>query len=134
MGAVKKLLTDHQSKFLKSSGWEFMPTGPDEWTWLKFDKTGNCIGQAGDELWTRDLTRYDEASTVIHPTTTLIRPLSLSVLDDQHFVGLWTYRPAGRAREFSASVMIRGQVQETEMHTTWQDALDEAAKLLRNVS
>lgn len=40
---------------LAAWGWDFMPTGPDEWEWLKFDATGACIARQGDAVWKRDL-------------------------------------------------------------------------------
>lgn len=52
------------------------------------------------------------------------------IFDDAHFVGLWTYRPHGKKRRFSASVMIDGEVQETSMCETWEGALVEAAEIL----
>lgn len=135
MRATKSQLSEAEIQFLKDNGWKFTPTGPNEWTWLKFNEAGKCIAQAGDDLWTQDLERCTETFRVkwagfVAPS----QPSSLDVLNDPHFVGLWTYRPAGRAREFSASVMIDGQVQETEMNATWGGALIKAKALLRSRS
>lgn len=48
-------LTDAQVKALKLLGWDFYPTGPNEWDWLKFDEEGKKIGQGGGDLWAADL-------------------------------------------------------------------------------
>ena len=38
-------------------GWEFMPTGPEEWEWVKFDKDGSIIARQGDGDWAEDLSK-----------------------------------------------------------------------------
>ena len=40
---------------LERLGWEFMPYGPTEWGWIKFDDDGHVVGQGGDDTWERDL-------------------------------------------------------------------------------
>lgn len=39
---------------MKDLGWQFVPTGPEEWTWIKFDKFGRAVAYQGDEVWRRD--------------------------------------------------------------------------------
>lgn len=63
-------------------------------------------------------------------TITLEDLIIEAVLEHPQFVGLWTYRPHARDRQFSASVMLDGQVQETEMSATWRQALSRAADIL----
>ena len=52
------------------------------------------------------------------------------VFDNPRFIGLWTYRPHGRQRQFCASVMVDGEVRETEMYSTWSEALHAADGIL----
>ncbi len=52
------------------------------------------------------------------------------VLEHPKFVGLWTYRPHGSNRQFCASIMAAGTIQETDMFDTWTDALTAATGLL----
>ena len=35
-----------------------MPTGPNEFSWIKFGKDGNYLAQGGDAIWTEDITEY----------------------------------------------------------------------------
>jgi hypothetical protein len=44
-------------KALRELGWQFYPTGPNEWEWLKFDISGRLIGCQGDEIWKQDMLR-----------------------------------------------------------------------------
>ncbi|MCH7720422.1 MAG: hypothetical protein IH988_05455 [Planctomycetes bacterium] len=53
------------------------------------------------------------------------------VFDHPRFVGLWTYRPYGGRRRFSASVMVAGSVQETDMCDTWAEAVQGARDILK---
>ena len=39
---------------MATRGWEFMPTGPNEWEWLKFDGE-KVVSRQGDVEWDRDL-------------------------------------------------------------------------------
>jgi hypothetical protein len=49
-------LLKEEMVWLESLGWEFMPTGPNEWEWLKFDIDGNVVvAQQGSAEWCRDL-------------------------------------------------------------------------------
>jgi len=41
---------------LKVMGWDFVPTGPNEYDWIKFDKYGTSIARGGSATW-----RYDTA-------------------------------------------------------------------------
>jgi hypothetical protein len=41
-------------KILELDGWDFVPTGPDEWDWLKFNNEGKCVASCGSETWARD--------------------------------------------------------------------------------
>jgi hypothetical protein len=47
-------LADKQLANLKKLGWDFLPTGPNEFDWLKFDKDGNVIARGGDATWAKD--------------------------------------------------------------------------------
>ena len=38
---------------LEALGWDFVPTGPNEWEWVKF-KDGAPIARQGDDIWRRD--------------------------------------------------------------------------------
>ena len=40
---------------LKSKGWDFLPFGPEEWQWMKFNSTGERIAVQGDGTWAEDL-------------------------------------------------------------------------------
>ena len=55
---MEKILEDleHEIRFkkLKDLGWKFMMSGPNEFTWLKFDKDGKCIAQQCDAVWAAD--------------------------------------------------------------------------------
>lgn len=42
-------------------GWEFVPTGPEEWTWLLFNSAGVIIARQGDARWRRDLASGDKS-------------------------------------------------------------------------
>ncbi len=35
-------------------GWEFYPTGPDEFSWLKFDDKDKVVGVQDDGIWLHD--------------------------------------------------------------------------------
>ncbi len=52
------------------------------------------------------------------------------VFNDRRFIGLWTYRPHGGTRGFSASVMVKGEVHETDMFSLWESAVIAAAEIL----
>ncbi len=53
-----------------------------------------------------------------------------SIITNPRFVGLWTYRSHGQPREFCASVMVDGEVQETRMCGNWNSALQQAGQIL----
>ena len=40
---------------LEKLGWQFIPTGPDEWEWKKFDSKGNVVAVQNDEMWKKDV-------------------------------------------------------------------------------
>lgn len=40
---------------LMARGWSFVPTGPNEWEWMKFDGEGRPLGRQGDIEWLQDL-------------------------------------------------------------------------------
>lgn len=44
-------------KAMVKLGWEFVPTGPNEWEWLKFDQHDNIIARQGDKEWGSDLNK-----------------------------------------------------------------------------
>ncbi len=48
--------TGAQLEGLKRLGWEFFPTGPNEYDWLKFDACGHRVAQGGDPIWSADVT------------------------------------------------------------------------------
>ena len=56
------------------------------------------------------------------------------VLDHPRFIGLWTYRPYGVTRKFWVTVLVDGQVQETEMYDAWREALGGAARILETTT
>ncbi len=39
----------------RALGWEFLPTGPNGYDWLKFDKDGTRIATGGDHVWRKDV-------------------------------------------------------------------------------
>lgn len=47
---------------LKSWGWDFMPTGPNEWEWMKFDAEGKRVAVGGDSEWQDDLTAANHSN------------------------------------------------------------------------
>lgn len=40
---------------MAARGWEFFPTGPNEWDWIKFDSEEKEVARQGSEEWHRDL-------------------------------------------------------------------------------
>ena len=40
-------LTKTEIKRLHRLGWDFLPNGPNEWEWMKFDKKGNRVATDG---------------------------------------------------------------------------------------
>lgn len=54
----------------------------------------------------------------------------IDIFSHPRFIGLWTYRPRGKKRQFCSSVMVDGEVQETSMYDDWEDALVEASEIL----
>lgn len=51
----KHLFTDGFITRMESRGWLFVPTGPQEWEWRKFDRHGNFVAQQGSPAWERDV-------------------------------------------------------------------------------
>lgn len=49
-------------KKMEALGWKFLPYGPNEWQWMKFDETGKRIGFQCDPTWAADLRSLDEVS------------------------------------------------------------------------
>ncbi len=47
--------TPEQLDGLERLGWEFLPTEPNQYNWLKFDKCGGKIAQGGDAIWSADV-------------------------------------------------------------------------------
>ncbi len=47
-------MTPQTTDILEQMGWEFMPTGSEEWTWLKFDGDALTATQ-GDATWVHDV-------------------------------------------------------------------------------
>ena len=52
------------------------------------------------------------------------------VFTHPRFCGLWTYRPHGEERQFCASVMVDGAVQETAMFNDWESTVAAAYHIL----
>lgn len=51
-------LTDENVAAIEKLGWKFLPNGPDEWDWMKFDPvTGYRTNIQGDQAW-EDAVRY----------------------------------------------------------------------------
>ena len=46
--------------YLEELGWSFVPTGPEEWTWLLFDEDGLVSAQQGDRVWSHDVKEAKE--------------------------------------------------------------------------
>ena len=40
---------------MKAFGWDFVPTGPNEWEWVKFDNAGNVCAREGSKTWHEDI-------------------------------------------------------------------------------
>jgi len=40
---------------LENMGWEFMPIGPNSWSWLKFSTDGLVEARQYDETWQEDI-------------------------------------------------------------------------------
>ncbi len=53
--------TADQLMMLDGMGWKFVPTGPNEFDWLKFDKDGMRIAQGGGAVWFEDIKVLDHA-------------------------------------------------------------------------
>lgn len=47
---------------LRSCGWDFYMTGPNEWQWLKFDDQF-CTAVQGDATWVRDVRACEEPAS-----------------------------------------------------------------------
>ena len=53
--------TADQLMMLDGMGWQFLPTGPDEYSWIKFDGAGVRIASGGDDVWAEDIKVLDHA-------------------------------------------------------------------------
>ena len=51
----KEALDDPGSRHLHARGWEFVPTGPDEWEWVKFGPDGKRVASQCDGVWAGDV-------------------------------------------------------------------------------
>ena len=51
----EKKFTKEEISALKKLGWEFMPNGPNEYDWMKFNSEGKRISTAGSIAWREDL-------------------------------------------------------------------------------
>lgn len=49
------MLTTAQTTALEALGWDFLPYGPNEWQWMKFDATGKRIAVQCDAVWGADV-------------------------------------------------------------------------------
>lgn len=47
--------TQEELSKIELSGWNFLPTGPEEWDWLKADSDGRIVARQGDETWRKDM-------------------------------------------------------------------------------
>ncbi len=48
-------MTPSQLEALNNLGWAYLPTGPDEWDWIKTDGHGKVIARGGDKVWAADV-------------------------------------------------------------------------------
>ena len=56
MADTSQKFSDAEIAALKGLGWDFVPTGPNEWKWMKFDGPGNrAIAQQGSATWRIDV-------------------------------------------------------------------------------
>lgn len=68
--------TSEQVSKLEALGWDFVPTAPDEYDWLKFANDGEIIARGGDEVWAKDVATVTEDTSDIEkwePTVELRR-------------------------------------------------------------
>ena len=65
--------TPEQVLRLKTLGWDFLPTGLNEWDWLKFSKDGIYFAREGDAIWDVDVATVTEPNVeeVWEPTMEL---------------------------------------------------------------
>lgn len=50
-----RTMSDFEIAALENMGWDFLPYGPEEWMWMKFDESGKRIAVQGDLVWKEDL-------------------------------------------------------------------------------
>lgn len=55
--AEKVIDGDRLCSMLEKYGWKFMPLGPNEYSWLKFDGSENVMAYEGGSEWYRDIAR-----------------------------------------------------------------------------
>ena len=48
-------LPGQYGEFMKFRGWDFVPTGPNEWEWKLFSPEGAILATQGDSTWAHDL-------------------------------------------------------------------------------
>ena len=52
-------LSDEAVNALRRMGWDFVPTGPNEWDWLKFGRHEQVIATGGDRVWALDVVKAE---------------------------------------------------------------------------
>jgi hypothetical protein len=57
---TEKLTERDVQEHLKRLGWRFVPTGPNEWEWIKFDDLGRPEASQGSAIWAADLKRVQD--------------------------------------------------------------------------
>ncbi len=48
-------MTKQEMANLRAKGWDFVPTGPDEYSWIKFDAEGNYLAQGLQPVFFEDM-------------------------------------------------------------------------------
>lgn len=55
------IMTTSQLAALKDMGWDYLPTGPDEYDWLKIGAGGRVVARGGDKVWAEDVVKAWES-------------------------------------------------------------------------
>lgn len=58
----ERRLTKAEIAGLEANGWDFLPYGPNEWGWMKFDESGKRIASQCDATWNSDLREIERLS------------------------------------------------------------------------
>lgn len=54
-----KTISKRTVERLKSEGWDFFQTGPEEWEWLLSRGDGKIVGRQGDDIWSKAVARIE---------------------------------------------------------------------------